>query len=118
MAQVEVGLGAVVGDVDLAVLIRAHRARVDVDVRVELLQRDAVAVAFEQRADRGGRQALAERRHDAAGHEDVFHGRVFGVRHCVEGPLRAGVRRQQAAHPLEIFRRVHADGIVPGFERF
>ena len=36
MAQVEVGLGAVVGDVDLAVLERAHRARVDVDVRVEL----------------------------------------------------------------------------------
>ena len=72
VAEVEVGLGAVVGDVDLAVLVRAHRARIDVDVRVELLQRDLVAVALEQRADRGGRQALAERRHHAAGHEDVF----------------------------------------------
>ena len=37
VAQVEVGLGAVVGHVDLAVLIRAHRARIDVDVRIELL---------------------------------------------------------------------------------
>ena len=61
VAEVEVGLGAVVGDVDLAVLVGAHRAGVDVDVRVELLQRDLVAVAFEQRADRGRGQALAER---------------------------------------------------------
>ena len=79
VAEVEVGLGAVVGDVDLAVLVRAHRARIDVDVRVELLQRDLVAVAFEQRADRGGRQALAERRDHAAGHEDVLDGRRVRV---------------------------------------
>ena len=39
VAEVEVGLGAVVEDVDLAVLVRAHRARIDVDVRVELLHR-------------------------------------------------------------------------------
>ena len=79
VAEVEIGLGAVVGDVDLAVLVRAHRARIDVDVRVELLQRDAVAVAFEQRADRGGGQALAERRDDAAGHEDVLGRTSVGV---------------------------------------
>ena len=52
-------------------LIRAHRARVDVDVRVELLERDLVAVALEQAADRGGGEPLAERRDDAAGDEDV-----------------------------------------------
>ena len=33
VAEVEIGLGAVVGDVDLAVLERRHRARIDVDVR-------------------------------------------------------------------------------------
>jgi hypothetical protein len=75
VAEVEVGLGAVVGDVDLAVLVRAHRARVDVDVGVELLERDAVAVVLEEPADRSGREALAERRHHAAGHEDVLVGR-------------------------------------------
>ena len=37
VAQVEVGLRAVLGDEHLAVLERAHRARIDVDVRVELL---------------------------------------------------------------------------------
>ena len=40
VAEVEVGLGAVGGDEDLAVLIRRHRARVDVEVRVELLEGD------------------------------------------------------------------------------
>ena len=47
VAQVEVGLGAVVGDVDLTVLERAHGARVDVDVRVELHHRDLQATGFE-----------------------------------------------------------------------
>ena len=37
VADVEVGLGAVLGHEHLAVLERAHRARVDVQVRVELL---------------------------------------------------------------------------------
>ena len=36
VTQVEVGLGAVVGDEDLAVLVRRHRARIHVDVRIEL----------------------------------------------------------------------------------
>ena len=62
--------GAVLGHEDLAVLERAHRARVDVDVRVELLQRDRQAPGDQQLADRGGGDALAERRDDAACHED------------------------------------------------
>ncbi len=36
VTEIEVGLGAVVGDEDLAVLRRAHRARIDVQIRVEL----------------------------------------------------------------------------------
>ena len=58
--EVEVGFSAVVGDVHLAVLVRAHRARIDVDVGVELLERDGVAVVLEQPADRRRRQSLAE----------------------------------------------------------
>jgi hypothetical protein len=69
VAEVEVGLGAVVGDVDLAVLERRHRAGVDVDVGVELLHRHLEAVALEDPADGGGGQAFAERRDDASGHE-------------------------------------------------
>jgi hypothetical protein len=61
VAQIQIRFGPVVGHVDFAVLIRAHRPRVDVDVRVELLQGDGVAVILEQPADRGGGQSLAER---------------------------------------------------------
>ena len=43
VTEVEVGLGAVLGDEDLAVLERRHRPGVDVDVRIELLQRDLQA---------------------------------------------------------------------------
>ena len=45
VADVEVGLGAVVGDEHLAVLERVHRPGVDVEVGVELLHRDPQARA-------------------------------------------------------------------------
>ena len=82
VADVEVGLGAVVGHEDLAVLERVHRARIDVEVRVELLHHDAQSARREQIAEARGRQALAQRGNDTTGHEDVL-GRVvreFSVR--------------------------------------
>ena len=75
VAEVEVGLGAVVGDEDLAVLVRRHRARIHVDVGIELEDGDGETAALEQSADARGRDALAERRRDPAGHEDVFRQR-------------------------------------------
>ncbi len=70
VAEVEVRLGAVLGDEHLAVLVRRHRAGVDVDVRIELLQADRQAAGDEQPPDRGCGDALAERGDDAAGDED------------------------------------------------
>src|SRR5258706_415969 len=72
LAEVEVGLGAVVGDEDLAVLVGGHGPRVDVDIGVELHQRDREASRFEDRADRGGGDPLSEGRYDPARDEDVF----------------------------------------------
>ena len=46
VAEVEIGLGAVVGDEHLAVLERAHGAGIDVQVGIELLQRDTAARGF------------------------------------------------------------------------
>ena len=73
MAKVEVGLRAVVEHVHLAVLERAHRAGVDVQVRVKLLQRDLEAAVFQQGADGGRRQSLAKGTHHAARYKDVLH---------------------------------------------
>ena len=72
VAQVEVGLGAVFGDEHLAVLVGAHRAGVDVDVRVELLVCDLEAAGLQQPPDRRRRDALAETGHHAPSHEDVL----------------------------------------------
>jgi hypothetical protein len=71
MAEVEVGLGPVVGHEDLAVLIGAHGPRIDVEVGVELAQAHRVAARLQERAERRRGEALAERRHHAAGDEDV-----------------------------------------------
>ena len=80
VAEVQVGLGAVLGDEHLAVLERRHRAGVDVDVRVELLEGDLQPPGDQQAADRGRCDALAERRDDAAGDEDVAGARA-GIWH-------------------------------------
>jgi hypothetical protein len=60
VAQIEVGLGAVVRDKDLAVLVGRHRPRVDVDVGVELENRDVQTAGLEESSDAGGGDALAE----------------------------------------------------------
>ena len=109
VTEIEVGLGAVVGDVDLAVLIRAHRPGIDVDVRVELLQGHRVAVVFEQPPYRGRRQTLAERRHHTAGDEDVFHGSA--VRSLAHATSRTC--RHQLAHALKVLGSIHFNRLVP-----
>ena len=52
MAEVEVGLRPVVGDEDLAVLIGRHRARIDVEIGVELAERGPVAARLQERPER------------------------------------------------------------------
>ena len=76
VAEVEIGLRAVVGDEHLAVLRRVHRSRIDVEVRIQLLDRQLEPPGLQQAADRRRRQALAQRRDDATGDEDelrLFH---------------------------------------------
>ena len=70
VAEVEVRLRAVLGDEDLAVLERAHRARIHVDVRIELLDRDREPASHEKAPERCGGDPLAEGRNDPAGDED------------------------------------------------
>ena len=94
VAEVEVRLRAVVGDEDLAVLVRRHRAGIDVEVRVKLLDRDAQAAAGEQFGEGSGGDALADRADHAAGDEDV-------ARHGGGGAASAGrsVERLNGCRP-------------------
>ena len=59
VAEIEIGLRAVVQHVDFAVLERVHRSRIDVQIRIELLEDDAQAAQLEKRAERSRRQAFA-----------------------------------------------------------
>ena len=88
MAEVEVGLCAVVGDVYLAVLKRAHRAGVNIDIRVQLLRGNLEAAAFEQAAERRGRDAFAQTGDNAAGHKDIFcHNSISPLNTVVAAPV-------------------------------
>ncbi len=49
MTEVEVGFGTILSDEHLAVLERAHGARIDVDIRVELEQRHFDTARLEDR---------------------------------------------------------------------
>jgi hypothetical protein len=72
VADVQVGLGTVFRDEHLAVLERRHRARIDVQVRIEFLRLYGEAARFQQPSERGGDDSLAEAGHDAPRDEDVL----------------------------------------------
>ena len=61
VAEVEIGLRAVIGDIDLAVLIRRHRPWIDVEVGIKLAQADAEAPRLQQCAEGRSRQTFAKR---------------------------------------------------------
>ena len=72
VADVEVGLGAVLGDEHLTVLERVHGARVDVEVGIELLHRHLQAACGEQLAEAAGGEALAEGGRHATADEEML----------------------------------------------
>ena len=73
--EVEIGLAAVIGNEHLAVLEGVHGARVDVEIRIELLHRDPEAAALQETPERRGREPFPERAGHTTSHEDVLgHG--------------------------------------------
>ncbi len=72
MAEIEVGLAAVVGDEHLAVLEGVHGPGIDIDVRIEFLHRDPQPPALEQAAQRRRGQTLAQGTRHPTGDEDVL----------------------------------------------
>ena len=72
VAQVQVCFRTVLGDVDLAVLVGTHGARVHVDIGVQLLCGHFQATGLQQTAQRSGRNALAKTGDHAAGHKNIL----------------------------------------------
>ena len=93
MSQVEIRLGSIVQHVHLTMLVRAHGARIDVQIRIELLECDGQAAILQQGSERRRGEALAEGAHDAARDEDVLHGmlRSQGADPCIKENFPAPV---------------------------
>jgi hypothetical protein len=70
MAQIEVGFRTVIGNEDLAMFDRAHGARIDVEIGVELAYSHAIAARLQQGAQRRRGQTFAQRRYNAACNEN------------------------------------------------
>ena len=76
VAQVEVGFGAVFRDEHFAVLERAHGARIDVQIRIQLHHRDLDAAGFENRGEGGGSDAFAKGGDYTTSDKDEFRHRI------------------------------------------
>ena len=61
MPQVQVSFRTIIGNEHLAMLIRAHGTRVNVDIRVKLLNSDLDTAIFQQASQGSCRDALAQR---------------------------------------------------------
>ncbi len=72
MPQVKVALMAIIGHKHLAMLERAHGARVNIQVRVHLLHGYLVAARLEQMSQRSSGDALTQGRNNATSYEDVL----------------------------------------------
>ena len=79
VAEVKVGLRAVFRDEDLAVLEGRHRARIHVDVGIELDHRHLESAGLEDRRQRSGGDAFPERGDNAAGHKYVLRHECFNL---------------------------------------
>ena len=77
---------------DFAVLERAHRARVNVDVGVQLLAGHLQSAGLEQTSQAGRCDALAQARHNAAGHKNILR--------CHNSPsMSADAKQQRPPYP-------------------
>ncbi len=90
MAEIEIGLGAVVGHEHLAVLVRRHRSGIEIEIGVEFSQPDPVATGLQQGTECRRSQTFSERGNHAAGDENI-------PRHGTQ-PLRLPVRFAKTNH--------------------
>ena len=72
VSQIQIGLSAVISHEHLAVLQRAHGARVHVHIGVQLLAGHLQAAALQKPAQRCSGNALAQTGDHAAGHKNKF----------------------------------------------
>jgi hypothetical protein len=87
VAQVQVGLAAIVGDEDFAMLMVSQIAWIYIEIGVELLDRDGEAARLEDSADGRSSDPLTDGAHYPARDEDV-------LRHSIQLAAPVGAAHQ------------------------
>ena len=72
VAKIQISFRTVIGNEHFAVLIRTHRAGVNIDIRIKLLNGDLIASGFQQATQRSRSDSLTQTGHNAAGDEYIF----------------------------------------------
>ena len=109
VTQIEICFSTIVGDKHLAMLKRAHRAGIHINVGIELEKGDFEATRFEDRSQRRGGNSLTKGRDDAACDK-------YKLGHCREcRTARAGNSNYTAKRPPGCLRlalgRLAKDGL-------
>ncbi len=73
MAEIEIGLGAVLQHVNFAMLIGAHRARVDVKIGIEFLEHDLQSPVLQECAQGSRRETFPQGTNHTTGDKNIFH---------------------------------------------
>ena len=81
MTQIQVGFGSVIRHEHLAVLQRAHGAGIHVDIRIQLLRSHLQAAGFQQTAQAGCCDALAQAGDHAASNKNVLCRHIYHPLH-------------------------------------
>jgi len=72
VAEIQIGLMSVLGDIAFAVLIRIERTGIDIDIGVELLKSYVETASLEEFAERCCYDAFSKRGNHTTGHEDIL----------------------------------------------
>ena len=72
VTQVQISFASIVKNVYLAMLIRAHRSRINVDVWVEFLHSDRETATLQQHANRRACQTFSKGTYDSACNKNMF----------------------------------------------
>ena len=73
VTEIKISLRTVIEHINFAVLERVHCPRINIQVRIKLLENHPQPTCFEQRPERGCGQSLAQRTYDPASDENIFH---------------------------------------------
>ena len=95
MSKVEVGFRPVIGHIDFAMLIRRHRARINIEIRIELPDSNAISARLQKGSKRCCHKTFAKRGDHATGDKnEPCHGRK-GLRHvCRKTQANESVHRK------------------------